>query len=54
MTNLIIASFVTVVSAALREVAWKKVKEKKKEKKWKCKVPSSLSPDKESKKMKGI
>lgn len=49
MTNLITASFVTVVSAALREVAWKKVKEK--EKKWKCNVPSSLSPDKENKRI---
>ena len=29
MTNLIIASFVTVVSAALGEVAWKKVRERK-------------------------
>lgn len=28
MTNLIIASFVTVVSAALGEVAWKKVRKK--------------------------
>lgn len=33
MTNLVTASFVTVVSAALREVAWKKVEGKKKEKK---------------------
>lgn len=30
MTNLVTASFVTVVSAALREVAWKKVKKKEK------------------------
>lgn len=50
MTNLITASFVTVVSAALTEVAWNKVKKKEK----KCKVPSSLCPDKESKKINRI
>lgn len=30
MTNLIIASFVTVLSAALGEVDWKKVREREK------------------------
>lgn len=52
MTNLIIASFVTVVSAALGEVAWKKVWEKERKENMRCKVPSSLSPRMESKKMK--
>lgn len=33
MTNLIIASFVTVVSAALGEVDWEKVKVREKERK---------------------
>lgn len=51
MTNFIIASFVTVVSAALGEVDWKKGREREKERKenMSCKVFSFLSPHVENK-----